>query len=43
MDENDQYFCLTYVSYDFGGLDKETRFSYREQIDAERKHVFIKK
>jgi hypothetical protein len=43
MDENEQYFCLGYVSYNFGGLTKEERYAYREQIDVERKHVYLKK
>lgn len=43
MDDNDKYFSLTYLSYNFGGRTKDDRFAERARIDKERKHVFIKK
>lgn len=41
MDEADWYFCLRYVSYDFGGKDKDWRFNRRDEIDREKGHIFI--
>lgn len=42
MDDGDKYFSLTYVSYNFGGRSYNERMALREQIDNERRHVFIK-
>lgn len=41
MDENDWYFSLRYISYNFGGLSKETRFNLRDSIDQEKGHIFL--
>jgi hypothetical protein len=41
MDESDWYFCLRWLSYDFGGLNQEERFALRDRIDAENGHVFL--
>lgn len=41
LDEDDWYFCLKYVSYNFGGLEREERFLLRERADVQKGHVFL--
>jgi hypothetical protein len=41
MDDSDWYFCLHYVSYNFGGKSKEERFAERKKIDEEKQHVLL--
>ncbi len=41
MDEADWYFSLRYLSYDFGGKNREWRFAERDRIDKEKGHVFL--
>ncbi len=41
MDDADWYFCLRYLSYDFGGKNREWRFAERDRIDKEKGHIFL--
>lgn len=41
MDDADWYFCLRWVSYNFGGLSRKERFALRNKIDVEKSHVFL--
>lgn len=42
MDENDWYFCLGWISFNYRGLTYEERMKIRRELDLKNKHAYWK-